>query len=220
MSHLVSLDSVRHRYDSGLEIVLPDIVLDAGGSMMVLGKSGVGKTTLLHIISGLLRPTNGVVKIQDQDIYKLEGTDLDRFRGENIGVIFQKPHFFSSLTAIENLQLSATFQSKKVKPAFIDQVLNRLDIADKARSMINELSQGQLQRLSIARACISRPKLILADEPTSALDDDNAVAVMNLLREMQHEVDAGLMIVTHDSRIKSKVDQIVDLSSTTQLMKE
>jgi len=91
-----------------------------------------------------------------------------------------------------------------------------LDIADKASSKINELSQGQLQRLSIARACINKPKLILADEPTSALDDDNAIAVMNLLREMQQEVDAGLMIVTHDSRIKSKVDQLVDLSSTAQ----
>ena len=216
MSHLVALDSVRHRYDSGLEIGLPDITLDSGRSMMVLGKSGVGKTTLLHIISGLLPPTNGIVKIQDQDIYKLNGTALDRFRGKNIGIIFQKPHFFSSLTALENLQLSSSFQSKKVKQAFIDHVLNQLDIADKATSKINELSQGQLQRLSIARACINRPKLILADEPTSALDDDNAMAVMDLLREMQQEVDAGLMIVTHDSRIKSKVDQIVDLSSIIQ----
>jgi len=216
MSHLVALESIQHRYDSGLEINLPDVTLQAGRSMMVLGKSGVGKTTLLHIISGLLPPTSGTVKIQDQDIYQLKGTALDRFRGENIGIIFQKPHFFSSLTALENLQLSSRFQKEKVKPAFINQVLSRLDIVDKASSKINELSQGQLQRLSIARACINRPKLILADEPTSALDDDNAIAVMNLLREMQQEVDAGLMIVTHDSRIKSKVDQLVDLSSTAQ----
>lgn len=216
MELLVALDSVSHRYASGVEIPFPSFSLEGGQSMMVLGKSGVGKTTLLHIVSGLLPPTDGVVRIIGQDLYQLSGSRLDKFRGQNIGIVFQRPHFFSSLSAIENLQLSSSFQKIKPSDKYIKSTLDRLQILDKVDAKVNELSQGQLQRLSIARACINRPRLILADEPTAALDDDNASSVMSLLREMQQEVGAALMIVTHDHRIQSQVDRVVNLSSTSQ----
>lgn len=216
MSRLVALKKVFHRYDSGFEIRFPDVSLDSGSSMMILGRSGVGKTTLLHVISGLLPPTSGIVQINNQNIYQLTASRLDKFRGENIGIIFQRPHFFTSLTAIENLKLSSSFQAKKVSEQSIKRMLDRLEIGDKANNKINELSQGQLQRLSIARACINSPTLILADEPTSALDDENAMSVMEVLKEMQDQVGAGLIIVTHDHRIQSKVDQTISLTSSYQ----
>ena len=133
-----------------------------------------------------------------------------------MGIIFQRPHFFTSLTALENLKLSSSFQKEDVSEKSIRVTMDRLGIGDKAGAKINELSQGQLQRLSIARACINQPKLILADEPTSALDDHNAGVVIDLLREMQYQIGAGLVIVTHDHRIQSKVDQTVQLTSQPQ----
>ena len=177
--------NLRHSYANQFEIVLPDIDCKNKEGIVILGKSGTGKSTLLHILSGLLRPTHGKV------------------RKKNIGIVLQKHIFIESLTALENLNFFL-----KTATGFSDNKkclnwMESLGLGNKSSSMVNNLSQGELQRLSIIRAMIHQPKLVLADEPSPALDDDNANIVIQLLQEQAAISSAALVIVTHDSRLKT-----------------
>lgn len=180
----------------------PNITLNKQENLLVLGKSGIGKTTLLHLLSGLLKPATGKIIIDHVDIISLNSRQLDKFRGKNVGLVFQKKHAIQSLNVIENLQARLLFSEKKDKNIIIDGLLKRLDLLNFKYSKVNELSDGQLQRLGIASAVINQPKIILADEPTSSLDDENCTIVMKLLREQAERTDANLIVITHDSRIK------------------
>ncbi len=211
--HILHTQDIRHRYSQTLEISFPDIQVDSAQSLLLLGKSGVGKTTLLHILSGILSPTQGKVEFDGHNIFDLTTTQRDRLRGDSIGLIFQQPHFITSLTALENLQLSTSFGTSQIDNSTIIALMDKLQIGEKQHSKVNTLSQGQLQRLSIARACLGNPKLLLADEPTSALDDDNATTVINLLQEMQQQSGAALIIVTHDQRVRSAIDHTILLDT-------
>jgi putative ABC transport system ATP-binding protein len=167
-----------------------------------LGESGSGKTTLLHILTGILKPSNGEVNIDQTSIYQLSSKELDQFRGRKIGIIFQRPHLIKSLTIEENLKLAQSFANLPTDSHRIDEVLTSLDIANKKKAYPSELSQGQLQRVSIARAVINKPALLIADEPTSSLDDKNATAVLQLLMEQSGLNQATLVVATHDKRVK------------------
>jgi len=212
--NILKTQDIVHRYSSSLEIAFPDIDVSEAESLLILGKSGVGKTTLLHILSGILSPTQGKVEVDGHQIFELSTTQRDKLRGNTIGVIFQQPHFVVSLTALENLELATSFSSNNVTTNQMLDMMERLQILNKQNSKVNTLSQGQLQRLSIARACLGNPKLLLADEPTSALDDDNAKAVIDLLLQMQSDSDAALIIVTHDQRVRSAIDNTLVLKNT------
>jgi len=212
VSHsILKTQDILHRYSPTLEIGFPDIEVAPAESLLLLGKSGVGKTTLLHILSGILSPTQGKVEVDGQDIFNLSPTQRDKLRGDTIGVIFQQPHFITSLKALENLEIATSFGPSRVPKKAMTDLMDKLQIASKQDSKVNTLSQGQLQRLSIARACLGNPKLLLADEPTSALDDDNAETVISLLQQMQQESGAALVIVTHDHRVRSAIDHTVVL---------
>ncbi|WP_159020321.1 ATP-binding cassette domain-containing protein [Algibacter sp. L3A6] len=180
----------------------PNITLNKQENLLILGKSGIGKTTLLHLLSGLLKPATGKLIIDHVDIINLNSRQLDKFRGKNVGLVFQKKHAIQSLNVIENLQARLLFSKKKDKNIIIDDLLKQLDLLNFKYSKVNELSDGQLQRLGIASAVIHQPKIILADEPTSSLDDENCTIVMKLLREQAERTDANLIVITHDSRIK------------------
>ncbi|MDO6737429.1 ABC transporter ATP-binding protein [Wenyingzhuangia sp. 2_MG-2023] len=180
----------------------PNITLNQQENLLVLGKSGIGKTTLLHLLAGLLKPTNGTVMIDHVVINKLVTKQLDKFRGENIGLVFQKKHAIQSLNVLENLQARLYFSKKKIENTAIETVLKQLDLNEFKHNKVNKLSEGQLQRLSIASAVIHQPKVILADEPTSSLDDENCKIVMKLLIEQAQKTKANLIVITHDSRIK------------------
>ncbi|MCH6235915.1 ABC transporter ATP-binding protein [Cognataquiflexum rubidum] len=200
--------NIEFYYDSNQKFQIPDISLDAGDQMLVIGKSGSGKTTILNIIAGLLKPKSGTVTIDGTDIYSLKGSQLDKFRGKNIGIIFQKPHILAPLTVEENLQLANFFVKENTQ--MIEPLLKELGIFDKKKARINTLSEGEAQRVSIARALVNKPKLILADEPTASLDEENAAAVVRLLQTQAKKYNAALIIVTHDQRVKDHIpNQII-----------
>ena len=179
---------------------------------MVLGKSGSGKTTLLNILGGLQAPHKGEVWIDGISLYGLKGNDLDKFRGSNIGIVFQKPHLLGPLTVSENICLPHFFANKQTANK-LDYYLEELGIQDKKDARIQTLSEGEAQRVSIARAMVNEPKVILADEPTASLDDDNARMVVNLLKNQAKKLQATLIIVTHDYRIKDQIDRSISIKS-------
>lgn len=199
---MLTLNSVAHNYNSNKMISFDNWKINTAEQWLLLGASGSGKTTLLHILTGILKPTNGEVVIDSTSIYKLGAKDLDQFRGRNIGIVFQRPHLIKSLTISENLAMAQSFANLKVDNNRISEVLESLDIVDKKNAYPNELSQGQLQRVSIARAVINKPSLLIADEPTSSLDDYNATAVLNLLLSQSSLNEATLIVATHDNRVK------------------
>jgi putative ABC transport system ATP-binding protein len=199
---MISIKSVSHTYNGAQQITFKDWEINNGEQWLLLGQSGSGKTTLLHILTGILKPTQGEVNIDETSIYQLSSKALDQFRGQKIGIIFQKPHLIKSLSIAENLVLAQSFAKLPEDLNRLDEVLNSLGIADKKSAYPNELSQGQLQRVSIARAVINKPTLLIADEPTSSLDDQNAAAVLELLMQQSGLNQATLVVATHDKRVK------------------
>lgn len=199
---MLQLKSVSHTYNGKEVLNFSDWNIERGENWLLLGESGSGKTTLLHILTGIIKPTKGQVLINETDLYKLSSRELDRFRGRNIGLVFQQPHLIKSLTVEENLKLAQTFAKLPEDKARIEEVLSELGIVQKIKSYPSELSQGQLQRASIARAVLNRPALLIADEPTSSLDNKNAKAVTNLLLKLSESSNSTLIISTHDDRVK------------------
>ena len=159
-----------------------------------------------------MKPKSGSINVKGQDITKLKGTALDKFRGKHIGIIFQKPHFIRSLNVLDNLLVAPYFGGGKVDVQKAKDILKGLGLGDKTKQSPATLSQGEQQRLSIARVLINEPAVILADEPTSALDDDNCTEVIKLLRDKAKSSDSVLIIVTHDGRLKSELSNQVLLN--------
>lgn len=199
---MLEIKSVSHTYNGKEVLNFSDWNIQYGEKWLLLGESGSGKTTLLHILTGLIKPTKGQVLINETDLYKLSSRELDRFRGRNIGLVFQQPHLIKSLTIEENLKLAQSFAKLPDDKIRIEEVLSELGIFQKMKSYPSELSQGQLQRASIARAVLNKPALLIADEPTSSLDNKNAKAVINLLLKLSESSNSTLIISTHDERVK------------------
>ena len=191
------------QYSGAPSISFPDFTAEKGDQWLILGPSGSGKTTLLHLLGGLLSPSTGNITLDDLHYSAFSPAKLDKFRGENIGIVFQKAHAVQSLSVMENLLLAQQLGGKILDKKKIMDLLERLQIAHKANQKPNRLSAGEQQRVAIARAVINQPRLILADEPTSALDDKNSTEVQNLLKESADAVKAILLVVTHDNRLKA-----------------
>lgn len=208
---MISIKSVSHQYGNAHRISFKDWEINSGEQWLLLGESGSGKTTLLHILTGILKPTDGEVSINDTSVYKLSAKVLDQFRGRNVGIIFQRPHLIKSLTIAENLILAQSFARLPEDRRRVNEVLDSLGIVAKKNAYPNELSQGQLQRVSIARAVINKPSLLIADEPTSSLDDKNAAAVLELLMQQSGLNQATLVVATHDKRVKDAFHHTYEL---------
>ena len=201
---MISTKNITFSYNKEQTFIMPDLFCQAGSTILVTGNSGKGKTTYLHILAGLLKPNSGEIHIDNKEITHLKGSKADKFRGKNIGVVFQKSHFIASLSVLENLEMASWLATGKKHKARAKELLQKLDIAEQAHKLPSQLSVGQQQRVSIARALMNEPKVLLADEPTSSLDDKNADNVIELLETLSKEYKTALIIVTHDSRIKEK----------------
>lgn len=209
---MISIQSVSHQYGATQALKFADWQVNNGEQWLLLGQSGSGKTTLLHILTGLLKPTQGDVKINNTSLYSLSSKKLDEFRGQHIGIVFQQPHLIKSLNITENLLIAQRFAGLPTDKKRIDEVLSSLNMVHKKNAYPQELSQGQLQRVTIARAVINKPTLLIADEPTSSLDDKNAEAVLTLLKEQSALNQATLVVATHDKRVKDAFTQTYSLS--------
>jgi len=213
---MISLKGLSHSYKEQQKIQFKDWEVAQGQHWLILGESGSGKSTLLNILTGLLKPTNGEVLINNQNLYRLEGNAIDQFRAKNIGLVFQKPHLIHSLSVLENLLVTQSFAGLKEDKNRIEEVLTQLGIPQKINDYPNKLSAGQLQRVSIARAVLNKPKIIFADEPTSSLDDGNTQKVLDLLINQATLEQASLIIATHDKRVKHKIENTYSIDSLNQ----
>ncbi len=201
---MISTKGVTFSYVKDQPFHMPDLYCEAGNTILITGDSGKGKTTYLHILAGLLKPNAGKVVIDKTDIVQLSEGARDAFRGKHIGLVLQKSHFVAALTVLENLEMASWLATGKKNSARAKSLLSELGIANQSDKLPSQLSIGQQQRVSIARALMNEPKVLLADEPTSSLDDKNAENVIKLLTDLAKEYKAALLIVTHDSRIKEK----------------
>ena len=207
---MIKTKGVEFNYDNQVFFKFQDINLKSSENLLIIGSSGIGKTTLLHLLAGLLESSSGSIKLFEKELSDLSSHQLDKFRKNNIGIVFQRPHFVNSLTVKENLQLAQYIANKKDNNR-IENILKNLNIFDKSDKKTNQLSQGEKQRASIALAIVNSPKLILADEPTSSLDDINCDNVIKLLKKQATDFGAQLIVITHDSRLKKHFNNSIEL---------
>lgn len=212
---VVDIRDLKAGYGSNAVISLSSLQIAKGEHTLLLGPSGCGKTTLLNVISGIAPPLAGQVSINGTALKTLTVSERDRFRGKHIGMVMQRLHLISALTIHKNLRLAQQLADVAVDDAAMLVALEKLGIADKLHRYPRELSQGEAQRVAIARAVINRPALILADEPTSALDDDNCLSAIDLLFAQADAHGATLIAATHDARIKSRFQHVVELKQSS-----
>ena len=210
---MIELNNIRHRYGDRVVLDVPSFYLAAGEECLILGASGSGKTTLLHILAGILKPSEGEVKIGGTRLNEMSGASLDRFRGQNIGIVLQKLHLIAPISVLQNLLLAQTLSGRPIDESAAMKLLENLGIASLSKSKPAQLSHGQAQRLAIARAVINQPKLLIADEPTSNLDDKHAGEALQLLRSQAHSCGAALLLATHDARVKEHIARRLELTS-------
>ena len=201
--------NLAYQYLGSKPIVFPDLKLDTGKALLICGETGCGKTTMLHLLAGLRLPTSGEVHIGEDKISAFSPARLDQFRGQHIGIVYQQSYFVQSLTILDNLLVSPYAEGKRKAT----EISKRLYINEYLGRYPNELSVGQQQRASIARAVMNKPKVLLADEPTSALDNKNCTLVIELLTEEAAANNAALIIVTHDDRLKSEINDFIELKA-------
>lgn len=186
-------------------------------TLVILGESGAGKSTLLHLMGALDRPNEGTILYEDQDLGRISGGALDRWRNSTVGYVFQFYHLFPDLNALENVLLPASvaysvpaYLSRKDElHARAEELLRQVGLADRAHHRPSQLSGGEQQRVAIARALLLRPRLLLCDEPTGNLDRATGKAILELLWKLKEEQGQTYVIVTHDERLAEKADRVV-----------
>jgi putative ABC transport system ATP-binding protein len=187
------------------------LTMDKGEWATIMGPSGGGKTTLLNIIGCLEKPTEGVVKIEETEVTQLKEKELTRFRRENFGFIFQQFHLVPYLTALENVMLSQYFlYGRKIDEEDAEAALERVGLSHRMDHIPSHMSGGEQQRVSIARALVCKPQILLADEPTGNLDQKTGQKVLELLKSL-HSDGHTLVMVTHDINIGKMGERIINL---------
>jgi lipoprotein-releasing system ATP-binding protein len=184
-----------------------------GEIIAVVGQSGVGKSTLLHLIGMLDRPTDGLVKIDGQDVYQVDDAKLAHLRNQTSGFVFQAHHLLPEFTAAENVMMPGLIggRAKEVLRNEALQLLQEVGLADRVNHRPNELSGGEQQRIAVARALINRPRLLLADEPSGNLDTVTAESLHALLWKLSRLHQQTLIIVTHNRELAERADRIIEL---------
>ncbi len=189
-----------------------DLRIDAGEFVSVMGPSGCGKSTLLHLLGGLDKPSEGEIQLDGQRVDALPERQWARLRRSTVGFVFQAFNLVSDLTVIDNLVLAGVLAGSPSSTARrrATDLLERLDLTDKAREAPGRLSGGQQQRVAIARAMMNRPRLLLADEPTGNLDSASTGQVLGELRRL-HEQGTTIVLVTHDARVATAADRLLTM---------
>jgi lipoprotein-releasing system ATP-binding protein len=190
------------------------IQVDSGDTIAVVGASGVGKSTLLHIMGSLETPTTGHVKFENRDIYSMNEHELSSFRNREIGFVFQFHHLLPEFNALENAMMPALIAryDKRIASEMATEVLGKVGLEHRLSHRVGELSGGEQQRVAVARALVMKPKLILADEPTGNLDWSTGEEIINLLLFLNREEQISMVIATHNLRLAEKMTRKVELT--------
>ena len=209
---VVEFKNVSKLYQSGdhQQKALDNISLsiDEGKFVVILGASGAGKSTLLNLLGGLDSPTSGKIVVDGKDISTLSNNELAEYRAEKVGFVFQAYNLIPTLTVKENVALVRDISKNAFDP---EEMIEKVGLSDHLHNFPSELSGGEQQRVSIARAVCKNPKILLCDEPTGALDSDTGVMILRLLLDMSHEYGKTIIIVTHNQNISKMADVVIRL---------
>lgn len=207
---LVQLDNVTRIYTSGdHELRALDgvsLTLEEGKFVVILGPSGAGKSTLLNLLGGLDSPTVGTITVDGRDISKLTDDQLADYRAATVGFVFQFYNLIPTLTVYENVQLVKEISPKALDP---EEMIARVGLSDHRNNFPAELSGGEQQRISIARALCKNPRILLCDEPTGALDSQTGSMVLQLLQDMARDYGKTVVVVTHNQAIAQMADLVI-----------
>jgi lipoprotein-releasing system ATP-binding protein len=210
---------VERRFQEGsatLEVLRGlNLQVRAGERLGVIGASGSGKTTLLQILGGLDRPDGGRVEIDGRDLHALSEPDRGALRNHTIGFVYQFHHLLAEFSALENVAMPLLVRRMSAAAAQrrAAALLERVGLGERLKHRPHQLSGGERQRAAVARALVTTPRLVLADEPTGNLDGRNAEQVFALMLELNREMDTSLVIVTHDTRLASRMDRVLELDN-------
>ena len=194
-----------------LVIDVPQFSVEKEAQIGLQGESGLGKTTLLHLIAGILKPDAGSIRLDGAEVSSLSESDRDRLRSTHIGYIFQTFNLLPAFTCLENLLVAMSF-GPGAKRERAEALLGRVGLSGRLHHYPRQLSTGQQQRVAVARALANGPKLVLADEPTGNLDHVNAREVLQLIRDTCAENKAALLLVSHDRDALSRFETVIELS--------
>ena len=214
MTSFVELKDVKKIYQVG-EVEIPavngiDFAIEKGEFVVIVGPSGAGKTTVLNILGGMDRPTSGEIRVDGTDIAKLNNKQLISYRRDDIGFVFQFYNLVQNLTALENVELALQICKDPLDAA---QVLRDVGLGHRLDNFPAQLSGGEQQRVSIARALAKNPKLLLCDEPTGALDYQTGKAILKLLQDTCREKGMTVIVITHNSAIAPMADRIIEIKN-------
>ena len=217
MSSILKATEIYKNYQNGLEVteVLKGISLEVnqGEVIIIIGPSGVGKSTLLHVLGSLDKPSGGDVHINGQNVFELDDQRLARFRNENIGFVFQFHHLLPEFTALENVMLPGMMYNKDIEKVKSDalKLLGEVGLDNRLNHKPGQLSGGERQRVAVARALINNPKLVLADEPTGNLDRHNSESLYRLILNINKKFNLTFIIVTHNELMALQATRMIEL---------
>ena len=212
---ILKVENLKRVYGTGASKVVAldnvSFTVEKGEFVSIVGASGSGKSTLLHLIGGVDRPTSGKVFINDEDIYKLNNDDLAIFRRRQIGLIYQFYNLIPILNVMENISLPLELDGRKPDKKDLNEMLELLGLENRKSHLPSQLSGGEQQRVSIGRALITRPSLILADEPTGNLDSKASEEIVSLLKKTNKKYNQTIIMITHNLEIAKMTDRIITI---------
>ena len=189
-------------------IDMPRLSISEGEQFVLRGESGGGKTTLLHLISGIVGSDSGSIKLDGMELTKFSETGRDRIRAAKMGYVFQTFNLLPAFTALENVKLGMTFARKKMNLERAKELIERVGLADRMHYLPSQMSVGQQQRVAVARALANKPRLLLADEPTANVDPANQDRIIELIQEVCREDNVAILMVTHSDEISSRFGRV------------
>jgi lipoprotein-releasing system ATP-binding protein len=214
---ILNVEDLTKTYQSGPQSVEVlkgvDLEIQRGEIVVIMGPSGVGKSTLLHLIGGLDKPTSGKIIINNTNIFKLENNKLAHFRNSSIGFVFQFHHLLPEFTALENLMIPGMIGKSEIEELKSKSItlLEKVGLLDRIDHKPSQLSGGEQQRVAVARALVNQPQLILADEPTGNLDKRNSESLYNLILELNKTLNQTFIIVTHNEMMTRNANKVIEL---------